>query len=80
MILKHLLHKLWGIEDSIISVIYLDFHSLTLRFPLKGDFFLDSSCIFNSHLVIDSNITTVIVNKSHPPENISDGYDLPFVC
>ena len=37
MILQYILHKLWGIEYSIFSVIYLDQHSLTFILPLQQD-------------------------------------------
>ena len=79
LILQQLLHKLWGIEDTIISVVYLDQHLLTLSLPLKGDFPLESFSSFYMHLVIDSQITTGMVNKTYPPDNISDGYYFPLV-
>ena len=63
LLLQQILHKLWGIEDPIISVVSLDNYSMPLRPPLKGEFLLDSFSSVYCHLVIDDHITTGMVNK-----------------
>ena len=42
MLIQHILHQIWGIEDPIVNKVSLDRHSLTLSLPLKGEFSLDS--------------------------------------
>ena len=73
LLLQQLLHKLWWIEDPIISVVYLDHHSLTLSLPLKNKFYLPSFSSIYSYLVLDAHITKGVWYKTHPSENISDG-------
>ena len=61
--LQQILHKLWGIKDPIFSMVSFDIHSLTLSLYIKGDFFLGSFSRIYSHLVLDTNITTGMINK-----------------
>ena len=77
LILQQLLHKLWGIEDPIISVVSLDPQSMTLSIILKGEFCLDSFSRIYSRLVLDANITTGIVNKNASALKPSQMY---FTC
>ena len=63
LILQQLLHKLWGIEYTIVSMVSLDYHFLNLRLPLKGVFCLDILSSVYNHLVIYTHINTDIVNK-----------------
>ena len=66
MLLQQLLHKVWGIEDTIISVISLGRHSTTLNLPINSEFFLHIFIRVYIHLVLDAQITTCMVNKNTP--------------
>ena len=63
LLLQQIFHKLLGIEDSIVGVIYVYHYSLTLILPLKGEFFLDSFSSVYIYLVLNAHITTDMFNK-----------------
>ena len=54
LLLHKLLHKLWGIKVSLVSVVYLQNHSLTLRLSIKGYFSVPVSvtCISTWYLML----------------------------
>ena len=64
LLLQKLLHKIWGIENPIISVLSLDHHSLNLSLPLKGEFCRDSFSSVYGQLVLKYHINTGMVNKN----------------
>ena len=64
ILLQQILHKLWVIEDTIISVVSLGCQSITLSLPLKVEVCVDIFSRVYSHLVLNAYITTGMVNKN----------------
>ena len=63
LLLQHIIHKLWGIKYTIFSMVPLDHHYLTLSLPIKDEFLLSNFSSIYSHLVLDSYLPTVVVNR-----------------
>ena len=63
MSLQHIPHKIWIIEDPIVILVSLYYHSLELSLAIKVDFSIDIFSSIYSHLMFDYRETTCMVNK-----------------